>query len=380
MLKEIKMPDMGTTSEEIRIVRWLKQEGSRVERGEPLLEVETDKSTMEVESYLSGHLKKIISLEDSSVTAGDVIALIGDEMDTLQDDIPSTAPSERAQPRVNAPAPAGASSHKIRISPMVKGIAEKLGVDLDTITGTGLNGMILKADVEAAAKRQPPPQAAMPGVQVLPFNNIGRNTAKSMTESKAGIPHVYYSVDCSPQQLVDIREENQKRFSYNAMIIKAVAAAIRAFPRAAAAYTPEGVILPTELNIGLAVDIEGDLVVPVVKRADQKTVFEIEEDLRALIEKTREKALRPGDISDGIFTVSNLGGGGVDSFYAVIKPGEAGILAVGRMRKEPVISKDSVIPGLRMFLGLSQDHRVVNGAYSTAFLLRIKEELETWKI
>ena len=380
MFKEIKMPDMGTTSEEIRIVRWLKQEGSKVERGEPLLEVETDKSTMEVESYLSGHLKKIISLEDSSVAAGDVIALIGDETDALEDDIPPTAPSVPAQPQINAPPPVNASSQGIRISPMVKGIAEKLGVDITMITGTGLNGMILKADVEAAAKHQPKPQAVIPAGQVLPFNNIGRNTAKSMTESKTHIPHVYYSVDCLPQQLVAIREENQKRFSYNAMIIKAVATAIHAFPRAAATYTPEGVILPVELNIGLAVDIEGDLVVPVVKDADQKTVFEIEEDLRVLIEKTRGKTLRPGDISGGIFTVSNLGGEGVDSFYAVIKPGEAGILAVGRMRKEPIISEGSVVPGLRMFLGLSQDHRVVNGAYSTAFLLRIKEELETWKI
>ena len=201
-----------------------------------------------------------------------------------------------------------------------------------------------------------------------------------MSESKSTIPHVYYAVDCDPQQMINARKSQENRFSYNALIIKAVASAIGEFPRAAASYTPEGIKLPEEINIGLAVDVDGDLVVPVVKQADTKTVFEIQENLSSLVEKARSKTLSQGDISGGIFTVSNLGGAGIDSFYAVIKPGESGILAVGRMRDEPVVSESAVIPGQRMYLGLSQDHRVVNGAYSTAFLMKIKEAIEECKI
>jgi len=381
MLKEIKMPGLGTNSSEINIIRWLKQEGSSIVRGEPLLEVETDKSAMEVESYLAGFLKKIVSPEGSTVSTGDVIAYIGDEADAVPEDAGPPAQSEAVQEQASEEITEQESvrSEAKRVSPMVQNLAKKLGVDLSKVTGTGINGNIMKSDVENAAKSAVP-QDDPPPTGLQPFNVYGRATARSMTESKATIPHVYYSVDCSPQSLIDARGSSEKRISYNAMIIRAVAAAIRKFPRAAATYTPEGALLPENVNIGLAVDTDGDLVVPVIKQADKKTIFEIEEELSVLIEKAQNKKLRPDDIAGGIFTVSNLGAMGVDAFYAVIKPGESGILAISRMRKEPVVTQDSIVPGLRMHLGLSQDHRVVNGAYSAAFLSKIKEELETWKI
>jgi len=366
MVKEVKMPNLGTTSDEIRIVRWLKQEGDNVQRGEPLLEVETDKAVMEVESYLSGTLIKTLVSADDLVNEGDTIAMIGDK-------------EERPV---------------IRVSPIVKSLAEELGVDLSTVTGTGLNGMILREDVKAAAKNKAEPLSTrtqditleeesvkeVQATELQPFNTVQKLTARSMSESKSTIPHVYYAADCDPQQMINTRKSQDKKFSYNAFIIKAVAIAIGEFPRAAAAYTPEGIRLPAEINIGLAVDIDGDLVVPVVKQANTKTVFEIQENLDSLIKKARSKTLHPGDLAGGIFTVSSLGSAGIDSFFAVIKPGESGILAVGRMREEPVVSGSAVIPGQRMRLSLSQDHRVVNGAYSTAFLMKIKEAIEECKI
>ena len=390
------MPNLGTTTDEIKIIRWLKKENEPVKRGEPIFEVETDKAVMEVESFLAGSLKRILVPDGGTATVGTVVAYIGEEGDTPDLTVPKAGEASAAASKI-AEAPPLRKREGVRISPLVRNIADRLGVDLKTVIGTGINGMILKTDVERAAEKtaEKPARTVLtadesrapekgetafePG-EFIPFNTVRKLTAKNMAESKGTIPHVYYQADVSAKRLIDARAVLGGKISFNAMIIKAVAAALKSYPRAAAKYEDGGLRLPSAVNFGLAVDVEGDLYVPVVKNADKKTVFELEEDLKTLISKARQKKLRSDDITGGILTISNLGGTGIDSFHAVIKPGESAVLAVGRIASVPVVENGAVVPGAVMKICLSQDHRVVNGLYSAAFLMKIKEVLEAWTI
>lgn len=382
-MKEIKMPSLGTTSKEIIITEWCKREGEQVARGDVLFRVETDKATMDVESYVAGFLKKIIVNDSESAQVGSVVAYIGDQDEAFRMEPESEAQISIHEKTVQPSDPSCTKGGRIPL--LSKRVAEKLGVDVNKVRGTGPSGMVTKADVLACAKarttndsdaamQSPLPDAG----SFVPFNSIGRATAQGMASSNHEIPHVYYSIDICPQAIINARAAAKKAYSLNAMIIKAVAQAIREFPRAAAAFRPEGVELPVNISVGLAMDIDGDLVVPVVHGADRMDVYQIEGEIRSLAAKARAKRLLQSDLSGGVFTVTNLGGFGMDAFHAVIRYGESGILAVGRIREEPVLQGGAVVPGLRMNLGLSQDHRVVNGAYSSAFLTKIKYLLEGW--
>ena len=369
MIKEIKMPNLGTTTNDIRITRWLKQENDFVKRGEMLFEIETDKAVMEVESYLVGYLKKIVVGEDSVTTTGSVVAYIGDEQDVFEPE--AASPTTEAKPEFKPEAQVG-SAPAVRISPMVKKIAEKLGVDYTKISGTGPNGMISKEDVENAAK----PAGSNPG-NLVPFDRIGQATAKAMTQSKTTIPHVYFTVEVNATAMVQARKAAGKTISYNAMIIKAVADCIKEYPYLAARYSEEGRILADKLNIGLAVARGNDLLVPVVADAGNAAdLAAIEQQVKALVSKVNENKLQPNDLAGGVFTVTNLGGFGIESFSAIINPPEAGILAVGAMidRVVPVDGKIKIQPMIK--LTLSVDHRIVNGAYAAGFLQALKLELE----
>ena len=393
MLKEIKMPNLGTTTDEIKIVRWIKKENEPVKRGEPIFEVETDKATMEVESFLEGWLKKILVQNGETAIVGEIVAYIGEKDDALDDVAHDTGLRPAEAPKI-AETPPLRKSDGVRVSPLVRSIAEKIGVDLNTVIGTGIGGMILKVDVEKAAKeaaeiaaRTAPATETPPGAggvsaggEFIMLNTVGKLTAKNMAESKREIPHVYYQADVSAKRLMDARAVLGKKISYNAMIIKGAAEALKAYPKVAAKYERDCLRLPPALNIGLAVDVDGDLFVPVVKNAGEKTIFEVEEDIKALIAKTRQRKLRPDDMLGGIITISNLGSIGIDAFHAVIKPGESAILAVGKIACVPVVENGAVVPGMVMKICLSQDHRVANGSYSAAFLAKLKETLEAWTI
>jgi pyruvate dehydrogenase E2 component (dihydrolipoamide acetyltransferase) len=394
MLKEIIMPNLGTTTDEIKIVRWLKSENEIVKRGEPIFEVETDKAVMEVESFMEGYLKKIVVPEGGTAAVGAVVAFIGEEGYTL-DGVGAKADVGIAVVSETAKTPPLRVKDGVRVSPLVRNIADKLGVDLNTVIGTGINGMILKADVEKRGKdrAEKPDQitlAAEPATgkkapafkrgEFIPFNTVGKLTAKNMAESKGTIPHAYYQVDVSAKRIIDARAVLGGKISYNTMIIKAVAEALKTYPRAAAIYKENGIRLPDEVNIGLAVDVDGNLFVPVLKNVDKKTVFELDDNIKTIITKARQRKLSNDDMTGGVLTVTNLGSSGIDAFHAVIKPSESAILAIGRIGKVPVVENGMVVPGAVMKICLSQDHRVVNGLYSAAFLIKIKEMLETWTI
>lgn len=369
MIKEIKMPNLGTTTNDIRITRWLKQENDFVKRGEMLFEIETDKAVMEVESYLVGYLKKIVVGNDSVTTTGSVVAYMGDEQDVYEDKEAGSAAAAQSETDAGITANKEAAA---RISPMVKKIAEKMGVDYTKISGTGPNGMITKEDVENAAKGAGP----KPG-NLVPFDRIGQATAKAMTQSKTTIPHVYFTVEVDATAMVQARKAAGKAISYNAMIIKAVADCIKEYPYLAAKFTEEGRILADKLNIGLAVARGNDLLVPVVADAGNAAdLAAIEQQVKALVSKVNDNKLQQNDLTGGVFTVTNLGGFGIESFSAIINPPEAGILAVGAMidRVVAVNGEIKILPMMK--LTLSVDHRIVNGAYAAGFLQALKLNLE----
>lgn len=368
MIKEIKMPSLGTTSDEMKIVKWHKKPNDQVMRGEILFEVETDKAVMEVESYLAGFMKRLVVEEGGTVATGEVVALIGDETDVAYQQREET----REEENIEAVSTAKMKAHSIRISPMVKKIAEKLGVDYTKVQGTGNDGMITKADIERAAA------AAEPSAQrIEPFDRIGRATAKAMTLSKTTIPHVYFTVEVNAASMIALRNSSGKTISYNTMIIAAVSDGIRNCPYLAAKYSDEGRIMADKINIGLAVARENDLLVPVITDVDSAHGYEeIERKVRAQVAKVKDNTLQQSDMSGGVFTITNLGGYGIDSFSAVINPPEVAILAVGRMAERTVVVDGGIRIAPMMNLTLSVDHRVVNGAYAAEFLQTVKLILE----
>jgi len=370
MLKEIRMPNLGTNVDEMKIVRWLKAAGDEVRRGEMLFEVETDKATMEVESYLAGYLKKIAVKEGDFAAVGGVVAYIGEKDDSAEPAVEAQCKTPAAQA---VPGTEGKAPGQIRISPMVKKIAEELKVDYTKISGSGPNGMITKQDVEIAAVKS---KAAPQTERLESFNRIAKATARAMSLSKSTIPHVYFETEIEASAMKALRERSGKAVSYNAMIVKAVADCLKQYPYLAAAYSAEGRILKPDMHIGLAVANGGDLFVPVIKSADGKTVAEIENEIGALTDKARNGTLAQEDISGGVFTVTNLGSFGITAFAAVINPPEAAILALGAISPKAVPDGTGVsfMPVLRMTL--SADHRVVNGAYAAEFLKELKSMLE----
>lgn len=386
MIKEIKIPNLGTTADEMKIVRWLKKEGDKVERGEPLLEVETDKATMEVESFVAGYLKKIVSNTGDTVVTGSIVAYIGNEDDTYVD--PST---ERVlqlnQIPENKIAEIKSPSKEIKISPMVRKLAEKHGIDINGIVGSGPDGLILKEDimrfVEADGPAQADAQTESAGQkleqEIVPFTRVGLAVSNAMTRSKSTIPHVYFSIDIDATAMKKLRSDSGKKISYNSIILYNVAECLKAFPYLAAKYGENGRILAKEINIGLAVAKGDDLFVPVVKRlgSNGMDLDGIQKEIDRLTASVKSGEIKQDDISGGVFTVSNLGAYGLSSFIPVINPPEVAILAVAGVQEKVVVMDGGIRIRSMITMTLSVDHRVVNGAYAADFLKSLKQKLET---
>ena len=366
MIKEIKMPNLGTTTDEMKITEWFKKENEPVKRGEPLFAVETDKATMEVESYLSGVLKKIVVIPDEIVKTGGIVAYVGDEKDVFEE-----MKNEGLNDIFKEVAAIEKKEDSVRISPMVKKIAEKLNVDYRKISGSGINGMITKEDIENAVKDLASAQ------NIVKFDRIGKAIAKAMTLSKTTIPHVYFDIEVNASEMMEVRKRSDKNISFNTLIIKAVADGIKEFPYIAAKYSDEGRILADKINIGLAVAREDDLLVPVVYDViNVKDIYELEKKIVGLTDKVKDGTLEQKEITGGVFTVTNLGSYGVDSFSAVINPPEAAILAIGRITDKAVVVNGEISIQPMMKMTLSVDHRIINGTYAAKFLQALKRILE----
>ncbi|HUA06183.1 MAG TPA: dihydrolipoamide acetyltransferase family protein [Solirubrobacteraceae bacterium] len=380
-MPEIVMPRLSDSMEEATIVRWLKQDGDVVAKGEPLAEVETDKATVTFDADADGTLR-ILAGEGETVPLGGVIATIGGASESRSD---SPVP---AQPAPAAPSPSAAGrapeidngSDRVKASPLARRIARESQVDLHGLIGSGPGGRIVKADLP---KAEPVARGAKGIVTTVEPSRIQVQIAQRMAESKATIPDFTLRAEVDMEQAVGFRAQLRKAGrsgetvpSYNDMVVKACALALREHPRANAAYRDGAFELYERVNVGIAVAADDSLIVPTVFDADRKPLLDIAREARTLAERVRSRQITPAELSGGTFTVSNLGMFGVADFAAIINPPQAAILAVGELREVPVVRDGLVVPGSRMSIVLTCDHRILYGAPAAEFLARVRQLLE----
>jgi pyruvate dehydrogenase E2 component (dihydrolipoamide acetyltransferase) len=410
---------LSDSMEEGTILKWLKSPGDSVELGEELVEIETDKANMVYEADAGGTLIEIVAAEGDTLPIGQVIARVGEPGEEPSGDGASAKPEQAstkteetapapAAPVTEAPpaaAPADADG-RVKASPLARRIAHERGLDLAGLAGSGPGGRIVKADVEKAIAAGPAPAAAppaaaaaapaapTPGAAERPetakgstsfeeLTKLQSTVARRMAESKATAPHFYLSVEADMSRAVEARAhlkaaaaEGDVVPSFNDMVVKACAIALREHPRANGAYRDGRLELYSRINVGVAVAARDALVVPTVFDSDLKGLRQIATETRALAERVREATITPPELSGGTFTVSNLGMFGISSFAAVINPPQAGILAVGAIAERPVVRDGEIAVGQIMPMTLACDHRILYGADGARFLDRIRNLLE----
>jgi pyruvate dehydrogenase E2 component (dihydrolipoamide acetyltransferase) len=429
MAQEIVMPRLSDSMEEGTILRWLKSPGDQVERGEELVEIETDKANMVYEAPAAGALIELVAGEGDTLAIGEVIARVGEpgetpsgdgaaadagrepEEEAEEADAPSASPARADAPSASPAQPTPATSTpaedgRVKASPLARRIATENGVELAAIPGSGPGGRIVKADVEraiaagpapappAAPAPAPEPAEPTPGVRERPetakgtvshedLTKLQQTVARRMAESKATAPHFYLSVEIDMSRAVEARArlkaaapEGEPVPSFNDMVVKASAIALREHPRANGAYRDGRLEVYSRVNVGVAVAGQNALVVPTVFDADRKGLRQIAAESRALAQRVRDGTVTPPELSGGTFTVSNLGMFGISNFAAVINPPQAGILAVGEIAERPVVRQGEITAAHLMSVTLACDHRILYGADGARFLDRIRGLLE----
>ncbi len=409
----VTMPKMSDTMQEGTISTWLKKVGDSVKSGEIIAEVETDKATMELESYEDGVLLYIGVEAGGSVPVDGVIAVIGEKgadyqslLAAHQGGSSTAAPVEVANPAaevaptpaivtapVAAAVPSSTGNERVKASPLAKKIASDKGVDIRQIAGSGEGGRIVKRDIETyvPAVASTPTQAAPSQAGVAPalgqesfreekVSQMRKTIAKRLAESKYSAPHFYLTMEINMDKAIEARKSMNEfgtaKISFNDLVIKASAAALRQNPKVNSSWLGDKIRYNDHIHIGMAVAVEEGLLVPVIRFADQLSLSQISNQAKSLGQKAKNKELQPKDWEGNTFTISNLGMFGIDEFTAIINPPDACILAVGGI-KETVIVKDGQMKiGNVMKVTLSCDHRVVDGAVGSAFLLSLKGLLE----
>jgi pyruvate dehydrogenase E2 component (dihydrolipoamide acetyltransferase) len=387
MVTEVIMPKMGQTMEKGKIVKWLKKEGETVQRGEPLLEIETDKTTIEIEARGSGILRKILTQEGSEAPIAEVIGYIGTEDEPLPEAATRArvAPSKPEAEVVLAGPKPMEEAHlepemRIKASPLAKRLAEEKGVNLALVKGTGPGGRITREDVLDFLTEKSPAE-----FELVPMTSMRRAIAAKMTESKTHVPHFYMSVEVEMTEAVKTREELLPTFeaeagvrlSYTNLLVKAAALGLKEYPQLNATLEGENIKLWKNVNVGIAVGLEDGLIVPVLRDASELSLRELAVRMAGLVAKARDKKLREDEFTGGTFTVSNMGSLDVDSFIAIINVPETAILAAGRINDKAVAINGNIVARKMMTLTLSADHRVVDGVYAAKFLGKVKNLLES---
>jgi pyruvate dehydrogenase E2 component (dihydrolipoamide acetyltransferase) len=438
---DVTMPRLSDSMEEGTILKWLVEKGGEVKKGEPLVEIETDKANMTYDADTDGVLIEVMADEGDTLPIGEVIARIGDEGEEPsgedesaereeadeapaddggedkeeKEPEPEPEPSRGSSNPVGGPAGGnGASEDRVKASPVARRMAADLGVELAQLEGTGPGGRIVKADVEAAAqgnggkpeqKEEAPAEAEAPAeepkeelpaeapsakkadsgtkgdVETQELSRLQRTVSRRMAESKATAPDYTLHMQVDMTLCVELRkrlkEVEDPAPSFNDMIVKACANALREHPRVNGAYRDGQFELYSNVNVGVAVAAQDSLVVPTIFEADKKSLGEIARQARGLIEKVRDGKITPPEVSGGTFTVSNLGMYGVDAFSAVINPPQAAILTVGSLKKRAVVDEDGrVVARDTLTLSMVSDHRILYGADAAQFLARVRELLE----
>jgi len=443
---KVVMPKLSEAMETGKIIKWLKREGDRIQGGDILAEIETDKADVEMEAFGAGVLRKILVPEGDRVPVGGLIAVIAEPNEDISAVIagapapasvpgrpevaspaagavsdrpaavppqprsedpaarqpaPVTAPAgpgasapaaarPAAAPRPAAPpAPAPAGGGRLKASPLARKIAAQSGVDLRLVHGSGPGGRIIRRDVEAAASGAAAPAVAVPAVAAVegpefedrPLSQIRAAIARRMPQAKAPVPHFYVTSEVAMDRAWALREElnsleGQPRISVNDLVIRACALALLEHPGVNASFRGDGIRVFHRAHIGVAVALDDGLITPVLRDCQSKSLARIAVESRDLVERARARKLRAHELSGATFSISNLGMFDVADFSAIINPPEGAILAVGSVRRVPVVEGDAVVPGRRMAMTLSCDHRVMDGAMGARFLQDVKRLLE----
>jgi pyruvate dehydrogenase E2 component (dihydrolipoamide acetyltransferase) len=418
----IEMPKLSDTMTEGTLVKWIKKIGDTVAVGDILAEVETDKATMEMEAFDEGVLSEIYVKDGETVQIGQKLALLLGKGEKPGAATPSQAVST-PEPAAKQPAKDGApgaaetraqkdqiaaappiepqAGDRVKASPLAKKLAADSGVDLGGVQGSGPGGRIVRADVEAAAQAapvtqkipvarppapKPQPVAATLEDKRIPLTGMRKTIASRLLESKTTIPHFYLQAEIDAEPLARLRKEINAaaeaagigKITVNDFILKATAVAASRVPLANAAFEGESIIQYANVQLACAVAVEEGLVTPVIRAAQKKSLSQISGEIKDLAARARSKKLKPEEYQGGTITVSNLGGYGVEQFFAIINPPQAVIISVGAIVKKPVVNEaGQIVAGQRFIIGVSCDHRVVDGAVGAQFLGELKKLLES---
>jgi pyruvate dehydrogenase E2 component (dihydrolipoamide acetyltransferase) len=423
MSVNIEMPKLSDTMTEGTLIKWHKQVGDSVEIGDILAEIETDKATMEMEAFDDGVITEILIQEGEKAPIGGVLAVLNGDSEATHTPAPQAAavvPASIAPATMPAATTLSASGDRIKASPLARKIAADLGVDLSTVTGSGPAGRIVKNDIQATAaaaarpaapsseaaaasalaasiksKAAAPapvpaaaPQAIVPtakeGDEIIQLSSMRKIIASRLLTSKTTIPHFYLHVEVDAAPLMALRaqvnEQAEKthgnKYSVNDFILKAVINVAETVPAINASFAGDHIVKYKHVGLSVAIAVEDGLVTPVIKQAESKSLLAISRAVKDFAVRAKDKKLKPDEFDGGTITVSNLGAWGIESFDAIVNPPQAAILSVGAAIEKPVVKNGQVMPGLRMNLGLSCDHRVVDGAVAAQFLSEVRKLIE----
>ncbi|MGD8749668.1 MAG: pyruvate dehydrogenase complex dihydrolipoamide acetyltransferase [Balneolaceae bacterium] len=409
MAVKVEMPKLSDTMEEGVIAKWHVQEGDKVESGDVIAEVETDKATMEVEVFDSGTILKILAEEGEAVPLGKLMAVIGEKDEDISD-LLAEAESGNAPGKKEEKAPKTETTEekesydpvfgdleskgngqiaetpddgRIKASPLARRMAEEQGISLSNVTGSGPQGRIIKRDIENYEPSQVPAARAATVShedKEIRVSQMRKTIARRLSESKFSSPHYYETIEIDMGAVWDARKKlneiSETKISFNDIVVKACATALRKHPEINSSWLGDKIVQHGDVNIAVAVGIDEGLVTPVINHTDQKGLQQIAEEGKELAEKARDRKLQPEQMEGSTFTVSNLGMFGIEEFTAIINPPNACILAVGAIREVPVVENGEVVPGKRMKVTLSSDHRIVDGVLAAKFLNTLKSMLE----
>jgi pyruvate dehydrogenase E2 component (dihydrolipoamide acetyltransferase) len=407
MAEVVNMPRLSDTMEEGTVAQWHKKIGDKVEEGDLLAEIETDKATMEFEAFQEGVLLHIGVEEGNTAPVDSILAILGEEGEDISALLSGGSPSAEAKTELkeeveSSPEPVHENSttneepsngNRVKASPLARKLAEDKGVDINQVKGSGEGGRIVKRDVDEF-KSAPAPSAARPQVNMasagaapagmsydeLPVSQMRKTIARRLSESKFSAPHFYLTLDIDMDNAIEARKSINavapQKISFNDFVIKAAAVALKQHPVINSSWAGDTIRRNHEINIGMAVAVDEGLLVPVIRNADQKGLATINTEAKEFAGKARDKKLQPSDWEGNTFTISNLGMFGIETFTAIINAPDACILAVGGIKQVPVVKNGAVVPGNVMKITLSCDHRVVDGASGAAFLNTMKGILE----
>jgi pyruvate/2-oxoglutarate dehydrogenase complex dihydrolipoamide acyltransferase (E2) component len=387
MAQQVRMPRLSQDMTQGRVVEWLRHEGDTVQEGEPLVSIETDKAEVEVQAPQAGVLRRVLAEPGTEVEVGAPLAILG----TAEEDIQALLAGRPEPPAKPIPAPSGtppasapaaaerpsppAPGKRQPVSPAARRVARELGVDPSQVTGTGAGGLVTEADVRTAASRQAPVSAEPSGdVEVIPLTPMRRRIAERLAASRRTAADVTTVVDVDMTEVAGSRKG--AGVSYTAYVVWATAQALREYPILNASFDGERILVKRDIHLGVAVALQSGLVVPVVRGADRKGVEAISREIEALAERAREGKLGPEALTGSTFTLTNSGAFGSLLFTPIINQPEVAILGMGKVADTPVVREGQIVIRKVMYLCLSYDHRVVDGAPAVQFLQAVKRRLE----